>query len=163
MVDTRHAKASRIVILEARSCRTSSPCHMAADVRLRLYNAAADRTGSAELRLDLGGDQLQMVQIPEVEDLELKCSPGWSREIPVYLAAAGLTRFARLTTALPAAGMSARPIRYRCRTFRAALWSALPDQPQSGFLHTNTAWDSRLPGVVKPHAEQRREVPGRGP
>ncbi|MDX6347335.1 MAG: hypothetical protein QOF84_2125 [Streptomyces sp.] len=46
--------------------------------------------------------------------------------------------------------------------FRAALWSALPDQPQSGFLHTNTAWLSRLPGVVKPHAEQRLEVPGAG-
>lgn len=46
--------------------------------------------------------------------------------------------------------------------FRAALWSALPVHPQSGFLHTNKAWVSRLPGVVKPHAEQRREVFGAG-
>lgn len=27
----------------------------------------------------------------------------------------------------------------RCKTFRAALWSALPDHPQPGFLHTNRA------------------------
>lgn len=45
---------------------------------------------------------------------------------------------------------------------RAALWSALADHPQSEFLHTNRAWDCRLPGVVRPHAEQRREVPGAG-
>jgi len=45
---------------------------------------------------------------------------------------------ARLTTALPAAGMSARPILYRCKMFRAALWSALPDHPQSGFLQRST-------------------------
>lgn len=45
---------------------------------------------------------------------------------------------------------------------RAALWSALPVHPQSGFLHTNKAWVSRLPGVVKPQAEQRREVLGAG-
>ncbi|MDH6128208.1 hypothetical protein P3T39_005191 [Kitasatospora sp. GP82] len=32
--------------------------------------------------------------------------------------------------------------------FRAAFQSALPDQPQPGFLHTNTARLSRLPGVV---------------
>ncbi len=29
-------------------------------------------------------------------------------------------------------------------------------------MHTNTAWDSRPPGVVIPHAEQRREVSGAG-
>ncbi|WBP91910.1 hypothetical protein [Kitasatospora cathayae] len=29
-------------------------------------------------------------------------------------------------------------------------------------MHTNTAWDFLLPGVVKPHTEQRREVPGAG-
>ncbi|GAA2961258.1 hypothetical protein GCM10010518_55100 [Kitasatospora cinereorecta] len=46
--------------------------------------------------------------------------------------------------------------------FRPALWSALPDQPQPVFLHTNTAWLSRLPGVVTPQAEQRLEVPGAG-
>lgn len=33
--------------------------------------------------------------------------------------------------------------------FRAALWSALPDQPHSGFLHTNTAWLSRLTFATK--------------
>ncbi|MQY39835.1 hypothetical protein SRB17_78630 [Streptomyces sp. RB17] len=65
-----------------------------------------------------------------------------------------------LMTALPAAGMSAWPIRHRCKMFRAALWSALPDHPQSGFLQTNVAWSSRQPGVMKPQAEQRLEVFG---
>lgn len=46
--------------------------------------------------------------------------------------------------------------------FRAAFQSACAWKPQSGFLHTNVAWSSRLPGVVRPQAEQRREVPGAG-
>lgn len=46
--------------------------------------------------------------------------------------------------------------------FLAAFQSALPDHPQSGFLHTNVAWSSRLPGVMKPHAEHLREVFGAG-
>jgi len=46
--------------------------------------------------------------------------------------------------------------------FRAAVWPALPVHRQSGFLHMNRAWVSRLPGGVEPHAEQRREVFGAG-
>lgn len=53
-------------------------------------------------------------------------------------------------------------IRYRCKTFRDALWSSLPDHPQSGFLHTDAAWSSRLPGMMNPQAEQHWEVPRAG-
>ncbi|KUN54003.1 hypothetical protein AQJ46_50015 [Streptomyces canus] len=28
----------------------------------------------------------------------------------------------------------------------------MPDHAQPGFLHTNTAWGSRLPGVVRPQS-----------
>lgn len=46
--------------------------------------------------------------------------------------------------------------------FCAALVSALHAKPQAGFLHTNRACVSRLPGVMDPQAEQRREVLGAG-
>jgi hypothetical protein len=46
--------------------------------------------------------------------------------------------------------------------FLSAPRSAFAEHPLSGFWHTNTACDSRFPGVVKPHAEHLREVFGAG-
>ena len=47
--------------------------------------------------------------------------------------------------------------------FRDAFQSALPDHPQSRFLHTNVAWSSRLPGVMKPHAGVTTTRPATAP
>jgi uncharacterized membrane protein len=50
----------------------------------------------------------------------------------------------------------------RVQDVPGAFKSALPAQPHMLFLLTKSAWHSRLPGVTKPHAEQRCDVRGQG-